>query len=127
MFVGNAWYAIAWADEVARALLSRTVINERVVLYRTLAGAPVALEDRCAHRHLPLSMGRTRPRLRTRPLKPAPAYAFDQRIAWSQVSEHAHKARRGSGCACCRKPGRFPHLVRAVEFPILPNLSDSAA
>ncbi len=46
------------ADEVGRALLSRTVINERVVLYRTLAGAPVALGDRCAHRHLPLSMGR---------------------------------------------------------------------
>tara|TARA_R110002126_G_scaffold63684_9_gene163235 strand:+ start:2591 stop:2716 length:126 start_codon:yes stop_codon:yes gene_type:complete len=29
-----------------------------VVLYRTDAGTPAALEDRCCHRHLPLSLGR---------------------------------------------------------------------
>jgi hypothetical protein len=29
-----------------------------VVLFRKEDGTPVALEDRCVHRHLPLSMGR---------------------------------------------------------------------
>ena len=36
----------------------RLILGEPVVLYRTGDGAPVALEDRCAHRHLPLSMGK---------------------------------------------------------------------
>ena len=33
------------------------ILGEPVVLFRTQDGTPVAFEDRCAHRHLPLSMG----------------------------------------------------------------------
>jgi phenylpropionate dioxygenase-like ring-hydroxylating dioxygenase large terminal subunit len=54
----NAWYAAAWDSELKHALLSRTVCNQKLVLYRTEAGAPVALEDACWHRLLPLSKGR---------------------------------------------------------------------
>ncbi len=34
------------------------ILGEPIVLFRTEAGEPVAFEDRCAHRHLPLSMGK---------------------------------------------------------------------
>ena len=57
-FPMNAWYAAAWDVDVKRALFARTVANQKVVLYRTLDGTPVALEDACWHRLLPLSMGR---------------------------------------------------------------------
>ena len=53
----NAWYAAAWDHEVGAGLLARTICDTPVVLYRTLAGEPVALHDACPHRLLPLSMG----------------------------------------------------------------------
>lgn len=37
-------------DELQRLLLKRTGLGQRLVLFRTLAGVPVALDDRCAHR-----------------------------------------------------------------------------
>ena len=58
MFVRNAWYVIAWSEEVNREPLKRTVLNEDIVLYRKEDGSPVALADRCAHRAYPLSAGR---------------------------------------------------------------------
>jgi phenylpropionate dioxygenase-like ring-hydroxylating dioxygenase large terminal subunit len=58
MFMRNAWYAAAWGAEIGDEPLARTFLGEPVVLYRTSGGAAVALEDRCCHRHLPLSMGR---------------------------------------------------------------------
>ena len=59
-FVRNAWYAAARAEEVGRSLTARTLLGQRLVLYRTEAGAPVALLDRCPHRFAPLSLGRLR-------------------------------------------------------------------
>src|SRR5262245_20239423 len=58
MFLRNSWYVAAWDREVTRSLLSRVFLNEPVVLFRKEDGTPVALEDRCCHRQLPLSMGR---------------------------------------------------------------------
>ena len=57
-FVKNCWYVAATAQELGRELLGRTYLNEPVVLYRQEDGTPVAMEDRCAHRFLPLSKGR---------------------------------------------------------------------
>lgn len=57
MFLKNYWYIAAMPDEVGRALLQRWILNEPVLLYRTEVGAPVALEDICPHRSLPLSEG----------------------------------------------------------------------
>jgi phenylpropionate dioxygenase-like ring-hydroxylating dioxygenase large terminal subunit len=57
MFLRNAWYIAAWDREVGRKLLARTILNQPVVLYRKSDRTPVALEDRCCHRQLPLSMG----------------------------------------------------------------------
>jgi phenylpropionate dioxygenase-like ring-hydroxylating dioxygenase large terminal subunit len=58
MFLRNFWYAAAFPEDVGRQLLARTFLNENVVLFRLTDGTPAALEDRCAHRRLPLSMGR---------------------------------------------------------------------
>ena len=58
MFLRNCWYVIAWDHEVpADGLFARTVLNEPIVVFRT-AGGFAALEDRCCHRHAPLSKGR---------------------------------------------------------------------
>ncbi|MYK58835.1 MAG: Rieske 2Fe-2S domain-containing protein, partial [Rhodospirillaceae bacterium] len=53
----NAWYVGAWSHEVTEKPLARTILNERVVLFRDRAGKAAALEDRCSHRATPLSLG----------------------------------------------------------------------
>lgn len=57
MFVRNAWYVIAFSEEITHQPLKRTVLGEDVVLYRRTDGTAVALVDRCAHRAYPLSAG----------------------------------------------------------------------
>ncbi len=58
MFVRNAWYVAATSAECgSERPLARTLLGEPVVLYRTPQGQPVALEDRCCHRLVPLSLG----------------------------------------------------------------------
>ncbi|MBT5458668.1 MAG: aromatic ring-hydroxylating dioxygenase subunit alpha [Rhodospirillaceae bacterium] len=58
MFLKNSWYVAAFDTEIGHEPLARTLLNEPVVLFRTEDGTPVALEDRCCHRALPLSMGK---------------------------------------------------------------------
>jgi vanillate O-demethylase monooxygenase subunit len=58
MYVSNAWYAAGFSDEIGDGLLPRLICGEPVVLYRRGDGTPVALEDLCCHRMLPLSRGR---------------------------------------------------------------------
>ena len=62
-FLRNAWYVAAWADELAgeRKLIARTILGEPVVMFVKSDGAIAALEDRCAHRFAPLSMGKLLP------------------------------------------------------------------
>jgi len=50
MFVRNAWYIAAWADEVGDAPLARRICNEPVVVFRGGDGRAAALADRCCHR-----------------------------------------------------------------------------
>ena len=59
MWIKNAWYIAGWANEISSdRLLARTFLDEPVIMYRTEDGAVAALEDRCCHRHAPLSKGR---------------------------------------------------------------------
>jgi renierapurpurin 18,18'-hydroxylase len=52
------WYPVARADGVKRGrTLAVRFAGERIVLARTETGKLFALEDRCAHRQAPLSMG----------------------------------------------------------------------
>lgn len=57
-FLKNAWYLAAWSGEVEKdTLLSRTILENRIVFYRDDEGKVRALADRCSHRFVPLSMG----------------------------------------------------------------------
>ncbi|MGY6019929.1 Rieske 2Fe-2S domain-containing protein [Streptomyces spinosirectus] len=52
------WYPVALSRSVRAArAVATTFAGERIALYRGESGAVHALEDRCAHRQVPLSMG----------------------------------------------------------------------
>jgi phenylpropionate dioxygenase-like ring-hydroxylating dioxygenase large terminal subunit len=52
------WYAVAWSDELqAGKTLGRRFAGNPIVLYRGSSGKVFALEDRCAHRQVPLHLG----------------------------------------------------------------------
>lgn len=53
----NQWWVAAYASELTRDLLSRDILGEPVIMYRTQAGAAVALAGICPHRAYPLSKG----------------------------------------------------------------------
>lgn len=54
----NAWYVVALGQDVDRTLKSIQVLGESLVYYRSEAGHPIVLDDRCAHRRFRLSKGR---------------------------------------------------------------------
>jgi phenylpropionate dioxygenase-like ring-hydroxylating dioxygenase large terminal subunit len=59
MFLKNCWYAAATPGELTEGrTLARRILGESVLMYLTAEGAPVALQDRCPHRLVPLSAGR---------------------------------------------------------------------
>ncbi|MGG4605357.1 Rieske 2Fe-2S domain-containing protein [Paenalcaligenes sp. Me131] len=58
MFLRNTWYVGALSSELGQALHAVKMLNENIVMYRKQDGTPVALEDSCPHRRLPLSKGR---------------------------------------------------------------------
>ena len=58
-YLRNAWYVAAWSDGVGDGqLVPRTIMDEPIVLDRKADGPVAAIEDRCAHRFAPLSMGK---------------------------------------------------------------------
>lgn len=59
MILSNCWYVGAWEHELCSDKpIGRQIIGEPVVFYRKQDGSVSALEDRCLHRHAPLSLGR---------------------------------------------------------------------
>jgi phenylpropionate dioxygenase-like ring-hydroxylating dioxygenase large terminal subunit len=61
MFPRGFWYVAAFDWEVRRQeLFRRTICGRPIVFWRKEDGTPAALEDRCCHRHMPLSQGRLR-------------------------------------------------------------------
>jgi len=57
-FVRNAWYVAGWSSEFDNELSSLKILDENIVMFRTSKGQVIAMEDRCPHRFLPLSMGK---------------------------------------------------------------------
>jgi renierapurpurin 18,18'-hydroxylase len=52
------WYPVAWCEELkVGKTLGRRFAGEPIVLYRGKSGRVFALEDRCAHRQVPLHLG----------------------------------------------------------------------
>jgi phenylpropionate dioxygenase-like ring-hydroxylating dioxygenase large terminal subunit len=103
VFLRNSWYVAAWSREVSRTLFPRTLLGEPVVLYRKEDGTPVALEDRCCHRHLPLSMGRIE--------------GDDLRCGY-------HGLRFDASGRCVEIPGqaRIPPQARVRSYPLVETL-----
>jgi phenylpropionate dioxygenase-like ring-hydroxylating dioxygenase large terminal subunit len=56
--VRGAWYLAAWSDELTDEPLGVVLLGDPVVLFRRTDGTPAAIEDRCIHRSLPLSLGK---------------------------------------------------------------------
>jgi phenylpropionate dioxygenase-like ring-hydroxylating dioxygenase large terminal subunit len=54
----NCWYAAAYDVELKRELLGRRIGDHSLVMYRQENGQPVALENACWHRLMPLSEGK---------------------------------------------------------------------
>jgi phenylpropionate dioxygenase-like ring-hydroxylating dioxygenase large terminal subunit len=60
-YLRNAWYQAAWSNEIeVGQRLSRTLLDETLLLYRMEDGKVVAMNDRCPHRFAPLSRGTIR-------------------------------------------------------------------
>ena len=60
MFLYNCWYVFGWEADLGPegGPIGRTLLNRPVVVWRTADGELLAMEDRCPHRHAPLSLGR---------------------------------------------------------------------
>ena len=100
MFLRNAWYVAAWAHELTHAPLARKIMNDDIVLYRKSDGGPAALEDRCCHRHLPLSFGKVE--------------GDDLRCGY-------HGLRFDASGACVEIPGQkeIPAQARVQTYPVV--------
>lgn len=57
MFLRDNWYVAGFAADLTAAPIARKICGTSVVLFRTAGGTPVALDDRCGHRAMPLSAG----------------------------------------------------------------------
>lgn len=51
------WYPVAWSHDVKRKPVGVQFAGQPIVLYRGASGQVHALEDRCAHRQVPLHLG----------------------------------------------------------------------
>jgi vanillate O-demethylase monooxygenase subunit len=100
MFLRNYWYVAAYDHEIARKPLGRIILGEPIVFYRLEDGTPIALEDRCAHRHLPLSMGK---------------------LVGDTLQCHYHGLRYDKTGTCVRVPGQdmIPRSARVKSYPVV--------
>ena len=100
MFLRNYWYVGAYSDEVTCQPMGRVLLGEPVVLFRTQDGKAVALEDRCAHRLLPLSMGK---------------------VIGDVIQCHYHALEFDDTGACVRIPGqeRIPPQMKVKSYPVV--------
>jgi len=57
-FLNNYWYVAANSEELKDKPIARIILGNSIVLFRGKSGKIGALDDRCAHRLTPLSLGR---------------------------------------------------------------------
>ena len=57
-FLNNYWYVAANSEELKDKPIARIILGNPIVLFRGKSGKIGALDDRCAHRLTPLSLGR---------------------------------------------------------------------
>lgn len=101
MFLRNFWYVAAWNHELGQKPMARIILNEPIVLFRDANGAPVALEDRCPHRRVPLSMGKL--------------------VEGGLLQCHYHGLRFNGAGKCVRIPGQemIPPSAKVRSYPVV--------
>src|SRR5262245_48560932 len=101
MFLRNYWYVAAPDHEIVQKPLARMILAEPIVFFRTEDGTPVALEDRCPHRRLPLSMGKL--------------------VGDGVLQCHYHGLRFDHTGKCVRVPGQdmIPSSARVRTYPVV--------
>jgi phenylpropionate dioxygenase-like ring-hydroxylating dioxygenase large terminal subunit len=99
-FLRNAWYIVAWEDEISPdTLFPRTILSEPILFYRTPSGEIVALSDRCPHRFAPLHLGR---------------------LVGDMVQCGYHGLCFGPAGDCVKSPhgdGKIPHGAKVRRYP----------
>src|SRR5271170_7139903 len=102
IYLQNAWYAAAFADEVKENPLARTLLDTELVIFRQSNGEAVILRDRCPHRFAPLSLGK---------------------VVGDQIQCPYHGLRFDSSGACAHNPhtkGGGPFKAASVRaFPVM--------
>lgn len=53
----NKWYLICPSKDLKHKIMPQKILGEDLLLFRTKSGNAVALEDRCCHRNVKLSLG----------------------------------------------------------------------
>jgi phenylpropionate dioxygenase-like ring-hydroxylating dioxygenase large terminal subunit len=98
--VRDQWYVAAYASEVSRTFLARTICNEPIVFYRTQEGKAVALADRCVHRRYPLS---------------------ESRLEGDSIVCGYHGFTYETNGSCTFVPGqdRVPRTARVASYPVV--------
>lgn len=99
MWIKNCWYIAGFAQEVGQKLLARKLLNQAVILWRTSQNKLVAMEDRCPHRLVPLSLGE---------------------IVQDQVQCGYHGLRFNAQGGCTHVPGQdtLPKAAQVKLFPV---------
>jgi phenylpropionate dioxygenase-like ring-hydroxylating dioxygenase large terminal subunit len=100
-FLRNVWYVAAWSHEVGPdQLFQRTILGQSLLFFRTSLGKVVALDNKCCHRHAPLSQGRRE---------------------GDCVRCMYHGLKFGADGRCIEIPGQtaIPSSVRVKTFPIM--------
>jgi phenylpropionate dioxygenase-like ring-hydroxylating dioxygenase large terminal subunit len=97
----NQWYVIAFGNEVTSTPLSRSILGDPIVLYRTESGAPVALFDRCPHRGMRLSNG--------------------GQVVGEAIQCNYHGLQFGARGQCVKVPsgGGVPKALRVRSYPLV--------
>lgn len=98
-YVRNCWYVAGWSGGFGSEFKTATILEDNIVFYRKSSGELVALEDRCPHRLLPLSLGR---------------------IIDDNVQCGYHGMTFDSGGNCVRVPGQdnLPNRARVHSYPV---------
>lgn len=96
----NQWYVAAGGPEVGRRPLGRRLLGKRIVLYRTEAGAVVAMDDWCPHRGFRFS---------------------DSRVIGDTVECGYHGMRFGPDGACTHIPSQesIPATMAVRTYPVV--------
>jgi vanillate O-demethylase monooxygenase subunit len=56
-FVRNCWYVAGRSEDFTQSLTAAKILGDEIVIFRGENDEPIALEDACPHRKLPLSKG----------------------------------------------------------------------